>query len=174
MGPKTLMGFLQVPANLTYQLAFKEILADESLMSRINAADLKAIRALPAPWDASFLAKDQEELSALCVDAKLVSSDEGIVALAERFDGSRQRKERELDDFYASALSRLSSKTRELVQSLIADFATKKSIAYATLDMTGFARELPEAAKAILLNGCNNFSAKMNSYTPQNVTLGDL
>jgi hypothetical protein len=164
----------KVPVNLAYQLAFRQILADAHVISTIGAADFNTIRGLPAPWDAGFLAADHAELSAICTDAKLVDSDEGIEKLAFRFDSSRQRRERNLDAVYSSALSQLSDETRKLIEAMIAEFATSKNIAYATFDMAGFARELPEAAKAILLQGCRNFAEQISSYTPQTVTFGDL
>jgi len=165
---------LEIPVNLFYQLLFRQILADKNLQARINPNDIATIRNLPAPWDYTFLRQDQEELGAICAEADAAVDALEIQNLASEFDDSRKRKERQLDIFYATALSELSVETRELIQNLLLDFSTSKSIAYAAFDMAGFAREMPEAAKAILLNGCETFEAQITSYTPRTVTLGDL
>lgn len=163
-----------IPVNLTYQLLFKELLADASLLAKIGAADAALIRALPAPWDHSFLVKDQAELATLCEEAASADTALEVVDLAVRFDNSRLRKENELDAFYGNALNQLTAATRSLVQQRLLEFSASKHIAYATFDMGGFAEALPEAAQAMLLNGCGNFSAQLRSYAPQTVTLGDL
>lgn len=126
------------------------------------------------PWDHSFLAKDQQELSAICSAAETADTPAAILELAIRFDASRLRKEKDLDVFYTSALNTLSTDTRRIIQELVLEFSASKKMAYATFDLQGFAREVPEAAKVILLNGCQNFSAQMLTYEPQTVKLGDL
>ena len=165
---------VKIPAYLAYKLAFRKILAEEQLQAQINAADLEMIRNLPAPSDRSFLAKDQKEITGICIQTNNMQTPAQILDVAAQYDDSRRRKESALDAFYDGSLTSLSAETRTVIQNLLADFDATNQISYATFDMAGFAQEVPEAAKALLIIGCENFSAEIIAYTPQSVKLGDL
>ena len=170
----TPVGAVAIPTHLSYQLALRKILADENLQAHIDANDLQQIKNLPAPWDHSFLARDQKEITAICVQTNSIQTAADIQDLATRYDNSRKRKEHDLDVFYDNALAGLAAETRELIEDVVLNSSASQKIAYTTFDMTKFALVVPEAAKALLINGCDNFSAQIIAYTPQTVKLGDL
>jgi hypothetical protein len=165
---------LKVPVYLSYKLAFRKILADGNLQAQISARDLELIKNLPAPSDASFLAKDRKEITAICIQTNYIETPAEIVDVAARYDDSRRRKERDLDAFYDSSLASFTPEARILIQKLLVDISARKQISYATFDMAGFAQEVPDAAKALLILGCESFSADVIAYAPQPVRLGDL
>ena len=165
---------LKAPVYLSYKLAFRKILADKTLQAQITANDLELIKNLPAPSDASFLAKDRKEISAICIQTNHIETPAEIVDLAARYDETRRRKERDLDDFYNDSLANLTAEARVFIQKLLADISARKQITYAMFDMTGFAQEVPDAAKALLIMGCESFSEDIIAYAPQPVTMGDL
>jgi hypothetical protein len=165
---------VKAPAYLSYKLAFRKILADKNLQAQITAKDLELIKNLPAPSDSSFLAKDRKEISAICIETNHIETPDEIVDVAARYDESRRRKERDLDDFYNGSLTNLTAGARVLVQDLLEDISARKQIAYAMFDMAGFAQEVPDAAKALLIMGCESFSEDIIAYAPQTVTMGDL
>ncbi len=165
---------LKAPAYLSYKLAFRKILADKNLQAQITANDLELIKKLPAPSDSSFLAKDRKEISAICMQTNYIETPAEIVDIAARYDESRRRKERDLDDFYNGSLTNLTAEARTLIQNLLADISARKQISYAMFDMAGFAQEVPDAAKALLIMGCESFSEDIIAYAPQTVTMGDL
>ncbi|MES2626354.1 MAG: hypothetical protein V4628_13805 [Pseudomonadota bacterium] len=165
---------LKVPAYLLYKLAFRKLLADESLQAQIALQDLELIKKLPAPSDSSFLAKDRKEITAICIQTNNIETPAEIQDVAVRYDDSRERKERDLDAFYDNALASLSAETRTLIQNLLFDISARKQVPYATFDMAGFAQAVPDAAKLLLIAGCESFSADVIAYTPQTVTMGDL
>lgn len=165
---------LKVPAYLSYKFAFRKILGDESLQAQIAAADLELIKNLPAPSDSSFLVKDRKEITAICIETNTIETPAEIMDVAARYDESRRRKERDLDAFYHDSLETLSPQTRTLVQDLLLDISTRRQVPYTTFDMEGFAQEIPEAAKALLIMGCESFSADVIAYEPQPVRFVDL
>jgi hypothetical protein len=165
---------LTPPAYLAYKLAFRKILGDKNLQTQIATHDLELIRSLPAPSDSSFLERDRKEINAICIQTNKFETSAEIVEVANRYDDSQKRKERDLDDFYNSSLSGLTAEARVLVQNLLLDISARKQITYTTFDMFGFAQEVPDAAKALLIMGCESFSADVIAYTPQTVTMGDL
>jgi hypothetical protein len=165
---------LKAPAYLSYKLAFRKILADKNLQAQITANDLELIKNLPAPSDSSFLAKDRKEITAVCMQTNNIETPDEILNVAVQYDESRRRKERDLDAFYDNSLATLGAETRTLIQGLLLDISARRQITYAVFDMAGFAREVPDAAKALLILGCESFSADVIAYTPQPVKLGDL
>jgi len=165
---------LKVPAYLSYKLAFRKILGDKNLQAQITAHDLELIKNLPAPSDYSFLAKDRKEITAICIQTNNIETPAEIQHVAAQYDETRRRKERDLDTFYDSSLAGLTAETRMLIQNLLLDISARKQITYTTFDMAGFAQEVPDAAKALLIMGCESFSADVIAYTPQTVKLGDL
>jgi hypothetical protein len=165
---------LNAPAYLAYKLAFRKILGDKNLQAKIPAHDLELIKNLPAPSDYSFLAKDRKEITAICIQTNHIETPAEIQDVANRYDESRRRKERDLDAFYDSSLAGLAAETRTLIQDLLADINARKQITYATFDMAGFAQDVPDAAKAFLIMGCESFSADVIAYTPQTVKMRDL
>jgi hypothetical protein len=165
---------VKAPSYLSYKLAFRKILSDKKLQAQIAAHDLELIKNLPAPSDHSFLAKDRKEINTVCIQTNNIETPAEIVDVAAKYDESRRRSERDLDVFYDSSLESLAAETRMVLQNLLLEIGARKQITYTTFDMAGFAQEVPEVAKALLIMGCENFSVDVLAYTPQPVKLGDL
>ena len=165
---------LKVPDYLSYKLAFRKILADKNLQVQMTADDLQLIKNLPAPSDSSFLEKDRKAITAVCIETNDIETPAEILDVSIHYDESRRRKERDLDAFYNRSVGSLTAEARLLIQNLLRDISARKQITYATFDMAGFAQEVPDAAKALLIMGCESFSADVIAYTPRSVTFSDL
>ena len=162
-----------IPENIYYRLLFREILSDTVLLATIPVADVSILETLPAHENHSFVVKDQQELAALCENLASDSSSDAVLNAANAFDASRIRREQELDRHYGEVVGSLSLEGRETVLQLFLTFTESKNITYSTFSMSGLAADVPEIARAVLQNGCDNFSAQLASYIPQELTLKD-
>ena len=162
-----------IPENIYYRLLFREILSDAVLLATIPVADVSILETLPAHENHSFVVKDQQELAALCESLASDSSSDAVLNAANAFDASRIRREQELDRHYGEVVGSLSLEGRETVLQLFLTFTESKNITYSTFSMSGLAADVPEIARAVLQNGCDNFSTQLASYIPQELTLKD-
>src|SRR5688572_23240219 len=149
--PESPDAALKVPDYLSYKLAFRKILSDKNLQAQIAANDLDLIKNLPAPSDHTFLMKDRKEINTICIQTNHIETPAEIVDVAAQYDESRRRNERDLDAFYNSSLAGLDAETRTLLENLLLDISTHKQITYTAFNMAGFAQEVPEVAKALLI-----------------------
>ncbi|MDR2213568.1 MAG: hypothetical protein LBE21_08085 [Pseudomonadales bacterium] len=162
-----------IPDNLFTLLALRAIVADPGLQDGLDADDVAAIAALPAPLDQGFITVDHEALSGICDDLAFADNTLAIQELAQRFDAAKVAREDALDAHYKAALNALSPATQEVIARLRQELGAARHLSYSSFDLTGFAHELPDAAQAILSHGCASFTQRLAAYTPETVTLRD-
>lgn len=168
-------GDFGIPINIYHQMLLRELLIDPDLRSRLSTAEVALIESLAAPWDQRFVSEDREHLLALC-DALAASTgdSEELAAFALRFDEARRARERGLDAYYSGALLQLESSTRVWVQERLEELVSSRQVAYAVFDLAAFAITLPEAAGAILENGCERFYKTLSVEPLRDARLADI
>ncbi|MDR0779636.1 MAG: hypothetical protein LBF16_02940 [Pseudomonadales bacterium] len=163
-----------IPDYLFTLLALRAVLTDSSLQAALDAKDLAAIAALAAPEDQRFIVQDQRALSAICSGVATANDAAAIMDLALRFDDAKAAKDKTLDAYYAEALASFSVSTQQGVARLRSELSVARHLTYSTFDLAGFAQDVPDAAKAILAQGCAAFAQRLAVYTPTTVVLKSL
>jgi hypothetical protein len=149
-------GGPEIPSSVAYRLFVQELLASDS--EALSAADMRGLQKQLDAAAKAVAKSHRATLEQLCkmTDAAAPSLAE-IIDLAERFDESRIQSDREISGLYSQAMRQLTPDAARTVESRWLEFSENRTIVYSVFDMSGFAREMPDAALAILRNGCMRF-----------------
>lgn len=151
-------GAWEIPGSVSYRIFIEGLLEDEQLSLALPEPDLAILESLVSGLQHEVDNRNLAALSGIC--ARIAQSDNSPASIAELavlFDISRNASERELAAYYADALRRLTPETEQVIQVRWVEFSTTTNVVYTTFDMSGFALEVPEAAQAVLANGCEKF-----------------
>lgn len=164
----------RIPENIYYKMLFQEILADSNLLTKLPEQDIAIVRNLPAHEQHIFIVNNHDKLREVCNQvANLTKNPQQILSAATNFDNARQASENELDAHYVLAVAKLTDSTQILISNLLQEFYASKNVTHSTYDMSGLAADVPDIAKSMLVNGCNNFAAQISNYSAQHTTLQD-
>jgi hypothetical protein len=151
-----------IPDHVYYQAIFQHML-NNNRPGSISAQDWTLIGDLPSHSDEQFTGPSLSELMAGCAQAEKMSSADDALDVAAKFDTARENKDRVLNRHYQNFLSKLSEPARKEIDALKEELIEKNGVGYSTLDMTGFALELPEVAFQMIDKGCE----KMRTEGPK-------